>query len=104
MSDTLEYLWQASPLSTVILSTLLINADKQVNFRVLRVNSQIRDLVESKATEQKKIVLADMNSAEGPELTDLVDGIHPNDEGYKKMADIWFSAIQQAHGNQLFEK
>ncbi|KAJ0136947.1 Uncharacterized protein HZ326_20065 [Fusarium oxysporum f. sp. albedinis] len=104
MGNTLEYLWQASPLSTVILSTLLINADKQVNSRVLRVNSQIRDLVESKATEQKRIVLADMNSAEGPELTDLVDGTHPNDEGYKKMADIWFSAIQQARGNQLFEK
>lgn len=104
MGNTLEYLWQASPLSTIILSTLLINADKEVNSRVLRVNSQIRDLVESKAAEQKRIVLADMNSAEGPELNDLVDGTHPHDEGYKKMADIWFKAIQQARRNQFFEK
>ncbi|KAH7242763.1 SGNH hydrolase-type esterase domain-containing protein [Fusarium tricinctum] len=104
MGNTLEYLWQASPLSTIILSTLLINADKQVNSRVVRVNSQIRDLVESKATEEKRIVLADMYSAPGPELHDLVDGTHPHDAGYRKMAEIWFDAIQQARRNKLFEK
>ncbi|EKJ72016.1 hypothetical protein NXS19_011296 [Fusarium pseudograminearum] len=103
MGNTLEYLWEASPLSTVILSTLLINADEQVNSRVLRVNGQIRDLVSLKAAEQRRIVLADMNSTEGPQLDDLVDGIHPKDEGYKKMADIWFNAIQQARKNQFLK-
>lgn len=104
MSDTLDYLWQASPLSTIILSTLLVSADKKVNSRVLFVNSQIRDLIESKAAEKRKIVLAEMYSAQGPELNDLVDGTHPHDAGYKKMAEIWFNAIQQARRNQFFEK
>ncbi|KAI6753878.1 hypothetical protein HG530_013054 [Fusarium avenaceum] len=104
MGDTLDYLWQESPRSTIILSTLLVNANKQVNSRVVRVNSQIRDLIESKAAEKKRIVLADMYSTQGPELHDLVDGTHPHDAGYKKMAEIWFNAIQEAQGNQPFGK
>jgi lysophospholipase L1-like esterase len=104
MDNMLEYLWQASPFSTVVLSTLLVNADKQVNSRVLRVNSSLRDLVLSKEAERKRIVLADMYSPEGPQLNDLMDGTHPNDEGYKKMADIWFNAIQQARSNRPFDK
>lgn len=96
MSNMLEYFWQTSPLSTVILSTLLVNADKEVNSRVLCVNDQIRDLVESKTAEKRRIVLAEMHSSEGPQLGDLVDGTHPNDEGYKRMAAIWVDAIQKA--------
>lgn len=103
MGSMLEYFWQTSPASTVILSTLLVNADKDVNSRVLRINDQLRELAQSKAAEQKRIVLADMNSPEGPQLGDLVDGTHPDDKGYKKMAAIWFNAIRQAR-NQDFLK
>jgi lysophospholipase L1-like esterase len=96
MNNLLEYLWQAAPTSAVILSTLLVNADKQVNSRVSRVNDQLRNLVEIKAGEHKRIILADMRTAEGPQVGDLVDGTHPNDEGYKKMAGVWLNAIRQA--------
>lgn len=95
-SDLLEYLWLASPQSTVILSTLVINADQRVDSRVLRVNDQIRALIEQKSASQKRVVLADMYTGEGPEIHDLVDGTHPGDVGYKKMAWIWFNSIQEA--------
>ncbi|KAH7463463.1 hypothetical protein FOMA001_g18152 [Fusarium oxysporum f. sp. matthiolae] len=104
MGNMLEYLWQTCPLSTVILSTLLVNADKTVNSRVLRVNGQLRGLVMQKVAEQRRIVLADMNDAEGPQLSDLMDGIHPNDEGYKRMAKIWLRAIQEARTNRFIQK
>lgn len=97
MDDMLEHLWQTVPTSTVILSTLLVNADREVNSRVSLVNDHIRDLVSTKAGEHKNIALADMRTAEGPQLRDLVDGTHPNDEGYKKMAVIWFNAIRRTH-------
>lgn len=97
MDNLLQYLWQMVPTSTVILSTLLVNADREVNSRVSRVNAQIRDLVATKAAEHKSMFLADMSTAEGPQREDLVDGTHPNDEGYKKMAVIWFNAIRQTH-------
>lgn len=96
MDNMLEYLWRTCPLSTVILSTLLINADEQVNSRVLHANHQIRDLVGARRARERRIYLADMHSLEGPQLIDLVDGVHPNDEGYRKMAVIWADAVQKA--------
>ncbi|RSL86077.1 hypothetical protein CDV31_016454 [Fusarium ambrosium] len=96
MNNMLEFFWQANPSSVMILSTLLVNRDKDVNTRVMRANDQFRQLVELKTREGKKLVLADMDSSRGPQLDDLVDGTHPNDHGYKKMATIWFGAVQRA--------
>jgi lysophospholipase L1-like esterase len=96
IDNMLEYFWQTNPHSTIILSTLLENADKEANSRVVGVNNQIRGVVKLKEAEQKKIVLADMQSSAGPQLSNLIDGTHPNNEGYEKMAAIWFNAIQEA--------
>ncbi|EXA35217.1 hypothetical protein FOVG_13978 [Fusarium oxysporum f. sp. pisi HDV247] len=104
MDNLIEYLWKTSPLSTVILSTLLVNVDEQVNSRVLDINSYLRSLVVLKEAEQKRIVLADMYSTKGPDLDDLMDGTHPNDDGYNKMAHIWFNAIQKARANGFLKK
>ncbi|KAL5593057.1 hypothetical protein FOBRF1_012159 [Fusarium oxysporum] len=104
MDNLIEYLWKTSPLSTVILSTLLVNADEQVDSRVLDINSYLRELVVLKEAERKRIVLADMYSTKGPDLDDLMDGTHPNDDGYNKMAHIWFNAIQKARANGFFKK
>ncbi|CVL04004.1 related to acetylxylan esterase [Fusarium proliferatum] len=104
MDNLLEYLWETSPLSTVVLSTLLLNVDEQVNSRVQDINSCLRDLVVLKEAEQKRIVLADMYSTKGPEVEDLMDGTHPKDDGYSKMAHIWFEAIQKARANGFFHE
>lgn len=96
MENMLEFLWQINRTSVVILSTLLVNRDEGVNSRVMDANDQFRKLAEIRAREGKKVVLADMNSSRGPQLDDLVDGTHPNDCGYEKMAAIWFDAIQRA--------
>ncbi|CAL5874038.1 uncharacterized protein PFLUO_LOCUS8324 [Penicillium psychrofluorescens] len=96
MDKMLDYLWLASPQSTVLLSTLLVNADKEVDSVVKRFNDQFRALAEKKATGQKRIVLVDMYTSEGPDIQGLVDGIHPDDEGYDRMARLWFRGIQEA--------
>ncbi|PYH76331.1 SGNH hydrolase [Aspergillus uvarum CBS 121591] len=95
MSAMLNYLWLASPGSTILLSTLVCNADQEINSQVLRVNDQIRTLVRQKATHGR-IILADMYTERGPTFIDLVDGTHPGDAGYRKMADVWFSGFQEA--------
>ncbi|KAF5667399.1 acetylxylan esterase [Fusarium denticulatum] len=102
MDDVLEYLWETSPLSTVILSTLLVNSDKQFNSRVRDINSRLRGLIMLKEAERKRIVLADMYSTNGPKLDDLMDGTHPNDDCYSKMAYVWFDAVQKARANGFF--
>ncbi|BCS23966.1 SGNH/GDSL hydrolase family protein [Aspergillus puulaauensis] len=93
-----EELWEiASPGATVVLSTLVVAVEDGMNSRVLRVNEQIRDLVERKVADGKRIVLADLYSPRGPQVGDLVDdGIHPSDEGYVKIAEIWADSIGQA--------
>ncbi|KAI0452286.1 SGNH hydrolase-type esterase domain-containing protein [Xylaria acuta] len=96
IDDMLHRLWEASPGSTIVLSTLVMNCDGQVNSRVVEINDQIRKLVGRRAGEHKRIVLADMYTPCGPQGGDLMDGLHPNDAGYKKMADIWYNSIQIA--------
>ncbi|KAL7622911.1 hypothetical protein AAE478_006590 [Parahypoxylon ruwenzoriense] len=96
MEKMLECLWTASPRSVVVLSTLLVNVDREIDARVLHINNQFRALVRRKETEQKRrIVLADMYASEGPDIGDLVDGTHPGDVGYVKMARIWARSIQE---------
>ncbi|KXG52079.1 Esterase, SGNH hydrolase-type, subgroup [Penicillium griseofulvum] len=95
MSDMLEYQWTMSR-STVVLSTLLPNLDREVEDRVRCVNEQFRELVKVKEADGRRIVLVDMHGADGPRIGDLVDGTHPNDVGYKKMAMIWRRGIHEA--------
>ncbi|OQV02355.1 hypothetical protein CLAIMM_07568 isoform 2 [Cladophialophora immunda] len=92
----LETLWGRCPDAIIILSTLLMTAHGSTEQRVLRVNAQLANLVEKHLNTHRKIVLADMHGATGPQLCDFVDGIHPNDIGYQKMASIWYQGIQEA--------
>ncbi|KAJ5424547.1 hypothetical protein N7445_010520 [Penicillium cf. griseofulvum] len=75
IGDMLEYLWAASSCSTVVLSTLLPNLDREIEARVLCVNEQFGELAK---------------------ISDLADGTHPNDVGYAKMAMIWRRGIHEA--------
>ncbi|KJZ78380.1 hypothetical protein HIM_02418 [Hirsutella minnesotensis 3608] len=96
MDKMIEYLWSITPRSTVVLSTLLVNANKNTEARVLRINEQIRALAKRKADQGKRIVLAEMHGPDGPQKGELVDGTHPNDGGYNKMAKIWHRSIREA--------
>lgn len=58
---------------------------------VANYNEQVKALVEKKQGEGKNIILADVHSAITKE--DLYDGVHPNEEGYKKIADFWYNII-----------
>lgn len=96
LESLLEYLWQTSPDSTIILSTLVVSADERTNSNITYVNQQFRFLAQQKAEEQKKIVLVDMNCEAGPQVDCLVDGIHPDNDGYGKMAKLWMDGILEA--------
>jgi hypothetical protein len=51
-----------------------------------------------------KLVLVDMRSPAGPLVSDLADGRHPNDKGYVKMANVWYSGIQQVISKDMLTK
>lgn len=56
-------------------------------------NAQVREVVAKKAAEGKPIVQADINAV----LTkaDLGDGVHPSEDGYKKMAEYWCGVLSE---------
>lgn len=89
--------------TTVVLSTLIPCANPTAEGHRGSVNQQYRDLVTKMESQGKKVVLSDMDppapsTANGwlDLSTDYADDIHPNDIGYKKMANIWWKTIQSA--------
>jgi len=97
MDNLLESLWLASPDSTVVIGSLLVNKDKRVDGVIRDFNQQLEKLVRTKRWEGRKVVFVDMHGGDGPLVEDLgEDGTHPNDAGYAKMAKIWLQGIQVA--------
>lgn len=97
ISHLTDTIWQLSPGCTIILSSLLINREPTVDQRIQALNTEIQALTCQKASEGRRIVFVNMHGDQGPILEDLVeDGTHPNDEGYQKMANIWFHGIREA--------
>jgi lysophospholipase L1-like esterase len=54
-------------------------------------NAAMLPLVQVRAAEGKHIVLVDQNA--GFPNSELADGVHPNDAGYRRMAGVWYAAI-----------
>ncbi|KAJ0140678.1 hypothetical protein CTA2_1653 [Colletotrichum tanaceti] len=98
MLGMLDLVWAASGRATVALSTLLPHGNDTTEACVLGVNGQLRALVAEQQALSRKIVLADMHAGDGrgPLRSDLVDGVHPSDAGYVKMANVWFASIKDA--------
>jgi hypothetical protein len=55
-------------------------------------NVKIQNLVAEKQAEGKHIQYADINSVVNPD-TDLNDGVHPNEQGYEKMGEYWYTVL-----------
>ncbi|KAK3216783.1 hypothetical protein GRF29_1g930039 [Pseudopithomyces chartarum] len=95
MDNLVTYLFNSIPDVTIVVSKLLPSSNKDADDRIRNiVNPQYEDVVINHQKDKQRIVLADLYSALTVE--DLVDGIHPTDEGYKKLADVWLSAIYEA--------
>jgi lysophospholipase L1-like esterase len=82
----------ASPTVRVIVAKLLVCAGAQRAAGITAFNAAIPDLV---AGAGPRVTLADMSTIS---TDDTVDGLHPNDFGYRRMAALWFRALQPVLG------
>lgn len=57
-------------------------------------------IVSARASAGKKIAVVDMSNA--LVRSDYVEGTHPNQGGYAKMAALWFSGLQNAASQGWF--
>ncbi|KAK1749493.1 carbohydrate esterase family 3 protein [Echria macrotheca] len=89
-------IFTASPGVTVVAATLLANKVAAQDACRVDVNKQYQAMATSLEGQNKKFVLVDMRSPEGPTTSDLFDSRHPNDRGYVKMATVWGAGIKTA--------
>ena len=107
MGWLLDELAEYAPEARIIVGNLIPNASDDpvggydpsrtyVNSedKVLEFNRGLGGVIESKQAQGMKVECVDLHSR----LThrDLADGIHPNKEGYDKMALAWFEALMNA--------
>lgn len=97
VSAMINNVFAQSPGSTVVLATILVNAqDSGQEACRVDINNQYSAMAAQMTAQGAKLVLVDMRGPNGPTVADLADKRHPNDVGYQKMATVWFQGIQQA--------
>ncbi|KAI0598213.1 carbohydrate esterase family 3 protein [Biscogniauxia sp. FL1348] len=100
MRAMVDYLLEASPRATVLMSTLVTTPNLEFEPCVLSVNAQIRQVANDLIRGNKTVALAEMHFNQGlpnrPTPDDFVpDQIHPTDEGYFMMGDIFMQSIRE---------
>jgi lysophospholipase L1-like esterase len=80
------------PSTTVFLSTLPPLSTAENGDAIPAANDAIRAAAATAANKGEHVVLVQPNLT----ISDLIDGVHPNDAGYAKLAGTWYSAISSA--------
>jgi hypothetical protein len=107
MGKLLDELYDKIPGVTIVLSTLILSTNSDVEKNRGSVNNQIRTLVADRLKSKNKIILAEMvgDGSGFVQQADLTnDGIHPNEDGAKKMGHIFYQAIVKANDNGMLIK
>jgi lysophospholipase L1-like esterase len=82
-----------APDATVLVATLVPSTDPGTEARIIAYNRAIPGLVTQRQAQGKHVRLVDMSAVT---TADLSDTLHPNDNGYAKMANAFFTGIQQS--------
>ncbi|XXX79942.1 SGNH/GDSL hydrolase family protein [Sorangium sp. So ce134] len=85
----LDKIFAAAPDTLVVVAKII-----PVSFadpKAVAYNDALEGIVEARASAGKHVVLVDMHS--GFPVSDLPDGVHPNQPGFARMADVWYAAI-----------
>ncbi|KAL8773359.1 MAG: hypothetical protein Q9209_001753 [Squamulea sp. 1 TL-2023] len=79
--------------SVILVAQIIDASNGQTQSRIQKYNDAIPDIV-AKRSVNHHVAVVDFRGK--LQASDYADGLHPNDIGYKKMADVWFNAIQVA--------
>lgn len=90
----LEYLTCMAPEAVLLVADLPPIQNQTAQALAVDFNAGIPDVVAPGISEGYKIRTVQLSDM-GPELMNH-DGIHPNDDGYKVVADRWFKSLQES--------
>jgi lysophospholipase L1-like esterase len=90
----LDELISAAPSAAILVSQLIHATNAVIDARIQTFNAAVPAVVQKRVDAGHRVVdVAAMGTLKG-NLNP--DGIHPTDEGYRQMADVWFEAIREA--------
>ncbi|KAF2966109.1 hypothetical protein GQX73_g7464 [Xylaria multiplex] len=102
--DLVDFLFEASPNATVILSTLVTSTRPKFERCIKSLNAQIRQVAVDVQREGKHLVLSEQHYDQG--LPDRItaefisrDQMHPTFEGWEMMSEIYKQDILEADAN-----
>ncbi len=81
------------PKATVLVASLITSMNTVVAPLRPAYNTAVADMVSTKKAAGEHVALADMSAVT---TADMFDALHPNDNGYKKMAVAWNKSIEAA--------
>ncbi len=81
----------AMPDAVIVVARIIPSTNAGTSSLIPLFNNAITDLMATRVQNGQHIVMVDMPS--GVTTADLSDGLHPNDEGYNKMAIKWAIAL-----------
>jgi lysophospholipase L1-like esterase len=96
LASLIDQILAAEPDATVLVAKLIVNSNSTTEARVVTFNDALPAIVNSRASAGKHVYLVDTSSIP---VSDLKDGLHPNDTGYQLLANAWDSAIQTVIGD-----
>jgi lysophospholipase L1-like esterase len=90
LEDFLDQVTSALPNALVVVAQLV--PMPKVADKVAAYNAAVTEIVSEKAREGAHVVLVDQ-FAGYPAAAELPDAVHPNEAGYRRMAEVWYDAI-----------
>lgn len=92
LSEIIQILRQHNPQIKIILSQLIPPRRRSWHSKIIKLNQEIPVLAEHMNSRQSAVIW--VNPAQNYDgRNDNFDGIHPNPEGARKMADVFFKGI-----------
>lgn len=77
--------------AVILVAQIVSSGDPATETRIETFNNAIPGVVAQRANAGHHVMVVDMRSVT---TAYLKDDLHPNDSGYKMMADLWFAGIQ----------
>ncbi|KAJ7058771.1 lipolytic enzyme [Mycena amicta] len=94
LTTLIQNVLDAPPLTLVIVSTLPPNANAAEDARIDTYNAALPGVVSKFVAAGRSVVLVDCHAVVA--VADLVDGTHPNDAAYARMAKVFYNGFQSA--------
>ncbi len=90
LGTLLDMIVSAAPDALVVVAKLTPMSSNTTQIKTY--NDALPGVVSMRAQEGKHVVLIDQNT--GFPTSELADGVHPNTQGYARMAAVWYQAIE----------